>query len=64
MEEMDKMRQRTAELEVAEDERKRAEERNLHLNAILRAVRNVNQFIIKVKGREKLLQGVYSKLIG
>ena len=43
--------------------RKQAEERIVHLNAVLQAVRNVNQLIIKVKDRERLLQGACDNLI-
>ncbi|MBC8358463.1 MAG: PAS domain S-box protein [Candidatus Aminicenantes bacterium] len=36
--------------------RKKAEERIIHLNAVLHAIRNVNQLITKEKDRDKLLQ--------
>ncbi|MCK4795327.1 MAG: GAF domain-containing protein, partial [Desulfobacteraceae bacterium] len=38
-------------------ERKRAEERAHHLNALLRAIRNVGQLIAREKDRDHLLQG-------
>jgi len=44
-------------------ERKRAEERIVHLNAVLRAIRSVNQLIIREKNRARLLQGVCDCLI-
>jgi len=37
-------------------ERKQAEERIKHLNLVLRAIRNINQLIVKEKDREKLIQ--------
>jgi PAS domain S-box-containing protein len=43
--------------------RKQAEERTIHLNAVLRAIRKVNQLIVKVKDREKLIQGACDNLI-
>jgi PAS domain S-box-containing protein len=43
--------------------RKHAEKRIVHLNAVLQAVRNVNQLITKVKDRERLLQGACDNLI-
>jgi PAS domain S-box-containing protein len=46
---------RDLEIEIAE--RKRAEERAKHLNALLRAVRNVSQLIAREKDRSHLLQG-------
>jgi len=39
-------------------DRKRAEESLQHVNAVLRAIRNVNQLITTEKDRERLLQGV------
>ncbi|MFH1350016.1 MAG: PAS domain S-box protein [Pseudomonadota bacterium] len=38
------------------DERKRAEERINHLNAVLRAIRGVNQIIVKEKDRDRLIK--------
>ena len=43
--------------------RKHAEKRIVHLNAVLQAIRNVNQLITKVKDRERLLQGACDSLI-
>jgi PAS domain S-box-containing protein len=43
--------------------RKQAEERIKHLNAVLRAIRNVNQLIVQEKDSERLLQGVCNSLI-
>jgi PAS domain S-box-containing protein/putative nucleotidyltransferase with HDIG domain len=44
-------------------ERKQAEERVKHLNLVLRAIRNVNQLIVREKDREKLLKGACENLI-
>ncbi len=44
-------------------QRKKAEEKIRHLNAVLRAVRNVNQLINKEKDRDRLLQSVCDSLI-
>ena len=43
--------------------RKEAQERIVHLNAMLRALRNVNLLITKVKDHEELLQGACDNLI-
>ncbi|NQT84294.1 GAF domain-containing protein [bacterium] len=63
IDELAKIRQRVAELEVAEAERKRAEERLERLNAVLSAIRNVNQLIRTEKERNPLLQGACDRLI-
>ncbi|MHC4533794.1 MAG: response regulator [Planctomycetota bacterium] len=52
---------RDLKIEIAE--RKRAEERAKHLNALLRAVRNVSQLIAREKDRSHLLQGACECLI-
>jgi PAS domain S-box-containing protein len=44
-------------------ERKQAEEKIRHLNLVLRAIRNVNQLIVKEKNRERLLKGVCNNLV-
>ncbi|MEA3298428.1 MAG: response regulator, partial [Chloroflexota bacterium] len=44
-------------------ERKRAEEKIEHLNAVLRAIRRVNQLVVREKDREKLLQSICDDLI-
>ncbi|MDD5015003.1 MAG: PAS domain S-box protein [Atribacterota bacterium] len=41
---------------------KQAEERIKHLNLVLRAIRNVNQLIIKEKDRDRLLKGTCDSL--
>ncbi len=41
----------------------RAEERITHLNAVLRAIRNVNQLITREKNRDRLLQSACDNLI-
>ncbi len=38
-------------------ERKRSEERIAHLNRVLESIRNIDQLIVRVKGRETLLTG-------
>ncbi|MFO7917244.1 MAG: PAS domain S-box protein [Anaerolineae bacterium] len=47
-------------LGIARDvtERVRAEERMQHLNAVLRAIRDVNQLIVREDDRKRLLQGI------
>jgi len=52
-------------LAVARDirERKHLEERMVHLNSVLRAIRNVNQLLTKEKDRSRLLQGACNNLI-
>ena len=44
-------------------ERKQAEEKIKHLNLVLRAIRSVNQLIVKEKNRESLLKGACNNLI-
>ena len=44
-------------------ERKRAEERIEHLNLVLRAIRNVNQLIIRERDCDRLLKGACDRLI-
>jgi len=44
-------------------ERKQAEEKIKHLNLVLRAIRKVNQLIVKEKNRERLLKGACNNLI-
>jgi len=44
-------------------ERKQAEERIKHLNLVLRAIRDINQLIVKEKDRERLLKGACNSLI-
>ncbi len=54
--------QRIEQLEREVAERKRAEGRVQHLNAVLRAIRNVNQLISREKDRDRLLQGACASL--
>jgi len=54
---------RARNLEKEIEIRKQAQERIVHLNSVLQAVRNVNQLITKVKSRERLLQGACDNLI-
>ncbi len=44
-------------------ERKQAEEKINHLNLVLHAIRNVNELIVKVKDRERLLKGACENLV-
>ena len=45
-------------------ERARAEQRIKHLNAVLHAIRNVNQLITREKDRDRLLRGACEELVG
>jgi hypothetical protein len=63
IDELAEMRQRIAELEAADTEGVRAEEKMEHLNLVLRAIRNVNQLITRERDRERLLQGACETLI-
>jgi len=58
------LRQRIAELETSEAQLKQAEQRIGHLNAVLRAIRSVNQLITGEKDRERLLQEACQNLVG
>jgi len=69
-EELKRLRRRVAELEQVETERlsvgqagKQVEERIKHLNLVLRAIRCVNQLIVKERDRDRLLQGACDRLI-
>jgi len=42
---------------------KQAEEELTHLNAVLRAIRNINQFVARERDRERLLQGACEELV-
>jgi len=44
-------------------ERKRAEARTEHLNRVLRAIRNVNQLIVKEKDSKRLIKGACDELV-
>ncbi len=44
-------------------ERKKSEERLVHLNVVLKAIRDVNQLIAREKERDKLLKEVCNKLV-
>jgi signal transduction histidine kinase len=61
--ELEDFRGRTARLEASEAERKRAEAKLRHLNALLRAIRNVNHLIAREKDRDRLLQGACHNLV-
>jgi len=57
------LRQRIAELETSEAQLKQAEQRIGHLNAVLRAIRSVNQLITREKDRDRLLQDTCQNLV-
>ena len=61
--ELVKLRQRIAELEASESARTQAEKRTEHLNLVLRAIRNVNQLIVREKDRDRLLKGTCKALV-
>ncbi|MEE9566572.1 MAG: response regulator [Desulfobacteria bacterium] len=52
-------------LEIFRDitDRKRGEEKIVHLNSVLRAIRNVNQLITKEKDPKKLIKGACENLV-
>lgn len=54
---------RVKDLQEEAVERKRAEVRIEHLNAVLRAIRNVNQLITREKDRDRLLKAICHSLI-
>ncbi len=58
-----KLEKKMLDLEREITERKRGEERIKHLNLVLRAIRKVNQLIIREKVRDKLLNGACENLI-
>ena len=58
-----KIEEKNLQLQQEITERKEMEERIKRLNLVLRAIRNVNQLITKVKDRDKLLQGACNNLI-
>jgi len=58
-----KLENKMLQLEGEITERKRAEERIEHLNLVLRAIRGVNQLIIREKDRDRLLKGACDNLI-
>ncbi|MFW6169183.1 MAG: ABC transporter substrate-binding protein [Planctomycetota bacterium] len=58
----ERVRERTRELEAEVVERKRAEQRTRRLNALLRSIRGVNQFIGREKDRDRLIQGACDSL--
>jgi len=58
-----KLEKKMLELEAEIAQRKRSEERVEHLNSVLRAIRGVNQLIIREKDRQSLLEGACDNLI-
>lgn len=63
IDELKKLRRRITEPGHEEAGRKKAEEKIKHLNLVLRAIRNVNQILIKEKDRGKLINSVCDNLI-
>ncbi|MCD6296185.1 MAG: response regulator [Deltaproteobacteria bacterium] len=57
------IRQRGAEMQATKTEHERAWETIQHLNAVLRAIRNVSQLIVREKDRYRLLKGICDSLI-
>jgi len=58
-----KLEKKMLDLEREVTERKRAEEKIKHLNLVLRAIRKVNQLIIREKDRDRLLKATCNNLI-
>ncbi len=58
-----RLREMIGSLEQHVAELERAEERIKHLNTVLRAIRNVNQLITRVKDRDGLLRGACDSLV-
>ena len=58
-----KLEDKITQLEAEITKRKQAEERLEHLNRVLRAIRSVNQLIIREKDRDRLLKGACDNLI-
>ena len=58
-----KLEKKMLELEAESAQRKQAQERLEHLNLVLRAIRGVNQLIIREKDRDRLLKGACDNLI-
>jgi PAS domain S-box-containing protein len=55
--------ERTAELSREAAERQRAQEREAHLNRVLRAIRNVNQLIVRERDRQSLVDQACGLLV-
>ena len=55
--------ERTRELHAELTERRRAEARIDHLNAVLSAIRAVNELIVREQDRDRLLQGACDRLV-
>jgi len=58
-----KLEKKMLDLEAETAQRKQAQERTEHLNMVLRAIRGVNQLIVKEKERDKLIRRVCATLI-
>jgi len=56
------LREQIFKLEASASRRKRVEERLKRLNLMLRAIRSVNQLIVREKDRDRLLKGACTKL--
>ncbi|TET87297.1 MAG: response regulator, partial [Dehalococcoidia bacterium] len=58
-----KLEDKVAQLEAEITQRKKAEERIKHLNLVLKAIRSVNQLIVREKDRDQLLKSACDNLI-
>lgn len=60
---MDALENLNRELRGEIRKRKQAEKKLDHLNAVLKAIRNVNQLIVRVKEKDQLIKGACRRLI-
>jgi len=58
-----KIEQKMLQLEKEVQARQKSEDREKHLNEVLRAIRHVNQLIIKEKDRDRMIQGACDNLV-
>jgi len=59
----EELKQNIKDLKKESRKHKRDEEKIMHLNLVLRTIRNVNQLLVKEKDRSRLLQGICNNLI-